>query len=116
MPAGASFVSARLRDDARVRIEAPGFGAGGANNPMAAMMGGMFGAMAQEGATQSEETQAVAHPMQGTFRITTDARILANNTDEGPQDGPGGLQTLTWDITPTTMTGPSVLLALNPSR
>ncbi|MCH5378085.1 MAG: hypothetical protein JJ992_29355 [Planctomycetes bacterium] len=109
-----SFVRANLRDGDRVRIEAPGFSAQGAN-PFAATMGGLAGAFAY-----SPEAAAAAGPdsgmpelpqMQGTFRIVTDAAILTNNTDEGPASHTG-VQELVWTIAPTTATAPSALLEL----
>jgi hypothetical protein len=49
----------------------------------------------------------------GTFRIVTDGDILANNTDEGPQAGPGG-KVLQWRITKRTTAAPMALVRLVP--
>lgn len=117
MPLGSSFVQARVRDDNRLRLDAPGFGGQGSGMPMGGMMMGMFGAMAQDKASSGgDDTIAVARPIKGTFRIITDAAILTNNTDEGPQVGPSGMQMLSWTISPGSTTGPTALLALNPAR
>ncbi len=110
MPMSNAFVSIRLRDDARARISAPGF-APTAGNPMAAMMTGMFGAMTQ-GEASGEGGQPPAlqqRPMEGTFRIVTDGRILANNTDEGPVADPRG-EMLVWNIDAGTAAPPTALI------
>lgn len=115
MPMGSSFVQLRLRDEGRVKVDAPGFSGTGAGGPMSGMMGEMFGAMAAgQAADESADDPALARPIEGTFRIVTNARILTNNTDEGPQDSPGGMQTLTWNVAPGASTTPAALLAINP--
>ncbi len=116
LPFPASFVQARLRDGQRVRIEAPGFAAPGGGNPLAAMMKGMAGAFGSgeetEDADAVEATQKPPlRPIEGTFRLTTDATILANNTDEGPEGSARG-QMLVWDISPGTTIAPMALLQL----
>ncbi len=114
MPAGASFLNVSLRNDGQVRIDAPGFASQGAGNPMAGMMGGMMG-LAQLGAqydaakSGEEEPPALVLP-QGTFRIVTDGRVLANNTDEGAA-GPASRQVLSWAIEPSTEAAPTALIA-----
>jgi len=115
MPMGSSFVQARLRDENRLKIDAPGFGGEGSGNPMASMMGGMMGAMASNGpATASASDTPPVRPIEGTFSIMTNAQILTNNTDEGPQPASNGMAMLSWTITPGSMTGPAALLALEP--
>ncbi len=115
MPIASSFVQARLRDGNRLRIDAPGFSPQ-AGNPMSGMMGEMIGAMGDGQATAANaETNDDARPIEGTFRIITNAQILTNNTDEGPQFGDNGMQTLSWDITPNSGAAPSALLALAPT-
>ena len=47
----------------------------------------------------------------GKFTITTDAAVLANNTDEGPTDE-GGMQVLRWEIGPKTFGPPMALFKL----
>ena len=49
--------------------------------------------------------------MDGTFRIVTDGRILANNTDEGPVEGAGG-QVLEWQVNRRTQSAPMALIQL----
>lgn len=108
MPMSNAFVSVRLRDDGQARISAPGFAPTG-GNPIGAMMMGMFGAMSEMGEEGGEVPQMEMRPIDGTFRIVTDARILANNTDEGPMGDPRG-QVLTWDIDADSMAAPTALI------
>ncbi len=107
MPMANSFVSIRLRDDGRARISAPGF-APTAGNPMGGMMA-MFGAMAQADGGELDPSAVETRPIEGTFRIVTDARILANNTDEGPAADPRG-EMLVWDIDANSMAAPTALI------
>nr|WP_305959279.1 hypothetical protein [Aurantiacibacter sp. 219JJ12-13]MDP5262687.1 hypothetical protein [Aurantiacibacter sp. 219JJ12-13] len=108
MPMSNAFVSIRLRDDGRARISAPGF-APVAGNPMAAMMMGMAGAFAEAGGENQEEPGMQLRPIEGTFRIITDAPILANNTDEGSaRDARGSM--LVWDIDAGTSAAPMALI------
>lgn len=109
MPMSNAFVQVRLRDENRARISAPGFAPTG-GNPMGAMFMGMMGAFA-ETATEGDESapEMNLRPPQGTFRIVTDARILANNTDEGPQAGPR-METLVWNIDGSTAAAPTALI------
>lgn len=108
LPMGSAFVNVYLRDEGKVRIEAPGFAAQGAGNPMQGMMGGMMG-LAQLGSGEDgEETPSLVMP-EGTFTIITDGAILANNTDEGPQPAATG-QALIWEISPQTEAAPTALI------
>ena len=49
--------------------------------------------------------------VKGSFTIRTNAKILANNTDEGPVDE-GAMQVLRWDVGPKTFGPPMALLKL----
>lgn len=105
-----AFVTASLRDGDRVRVEATGFvPASGAG----AFQGLMVAGMMNPGATESGGEEPAMPQAEGQFRIVTDARILANNTEEGPVDGAQG-QTLTWDIGPRSSAAPTALLELTP--
>lgn len=101
-----AFVQVSLRQDGSVRVDAPGFGPPSGGAAMAGMMSGMA---KSEGADENGPT-AMAD---GTFTITTDAQILANNTDEGPKPAPGG-QALTWPVNPRTKAAPTALLKMAP--
>ena len=110
MPMSTMFVTVVLRDDGQVRVDAPGFANTGGNNPMQGMMGGMAGLM-QMSSKEEEEPPKIALP-DGTFTIITDGRILANNTDEGPQATSHG-QALVWKISPRTQEAPTALIAFD---
>ena len=108
MPMGSSFVNLYLRDENKVRVEAPGFAAQGAGNPMQGMMGGLMG-LAQLGASEEGGDMPRMVMAEGSFTIITDGSILANNTDEGPLPAANG-QALSWDITPQTEAAPTALI------
>lgn len=113
------FVQVFLRKGGQVRINAPGFAAQNNDpNGMGAMMGmGSLAGLAAVGASGSG-VNAEAEAMKGipaidgtfTVRAAGGMRILANNTDEGPEAGTAG-ETLTWRITPRTAQVPTALVA-----
>lgn len=111
MPMGASFVSAILRKDGKVRIDADGFAAQGAGNPMQGMMSGAMG-LAQLKSSEGEGSPNMVLP-EGTFTVITDGAILANNTDEGPSQNAAGQQVLTWAVSPRTEAAPTALVDLS---
>lgn len=92
-------------DNGRLRVEAPAFHSDPDFSAMA-MLGG--GAMAGLGAGKPTVKPI---EVKGTFTLTTDAKILANNTEEGPEDE-RGMQKLSWDIGPSTFGPPMALLKL----
>jgi hypothetical protein len=71
----------------------------------------MVAGMATTFPTQSADAVPPIPEMDGTFRIVTDGRILANNTDEGPTQGPGG-QILEWRVNARTEAAPMALIQL----
>ena len=107
-PMSNAFVLANLRQGRTVRIDAPGFSGQGASNPFQS-----FASLAALGAASAGESDALPEipEMDGTFRIVTDGRVLANNTDEGPQATPEG-QVLEWKITRRTEAAPTALIQL----
>ena len=110
MPMSNSFVQVRLREDGRARVSAPGFAATG-GNPLGAMFIGMMGAFSEDVMAGGEGAPQMDMPQpEGTFRIVTDARILANNTDEGPMADPRG-EMLVWDVDSSTSAAPTALIA-----
>ena len=113
VPMANHFVQLALRDDNKVRMDAPGFAASSSGDPFSSMMGGMtgmFGAiMAASGDGEDEEDMLLFPELDGTFRLVTDTRILANNTDEGPVMV-NGRKVLTWTITKRTKVAPTALL------
>lgn len=110
MPMANMFVTVMLRDDNQLRVDAPGFAAQGGGNPMQGMMAGMAG-LAQMSGENGKDMGKIAVP-EGTFTIVTDGRILANNTDEGPQRHAKG-QSLVWEISPRTEQAPTALIAFD---
>ncbi len=110
------FVQIILRDEGVVRVNAPGFGP---QNDDMSMMGGMTSGLAGMAgmAAMSEEAPEEAPfgsmpVLDGTFTIVTSGRILANNTDEGPNPTPTG-QMLTWEVSPRTKSAPTALINLS---
>jgi hypothetical protein len=95
-------------DNGRVRIEAPTFH-NDADVSLMALMGAGGGMIPGMGGT-NKDIEPIE--VKGTFTIRTNARIMANNTDEGYSDE-GGLQVLRWEIGPKTFGPPMALLKLN---
>ena len=107
------FVQVVLRKDGRVRVDAPSFAAQDSSNPMGGMMGGMTSLAALSALADDSGEAAPAVPeLDGTFTIVTDGAILANNTDEGPEETAEGMQRLSWTITPRSTAAPTALLRL----
>jgi len=59
----------------------------------------------------SDKDGAPPSPAEGTFTLTTDGAVLANNTDEGPQPDAAG-QKLTWTVNPRSVGAPTALIRL----
>ncbi|KPP96237.1 hypothetical protein [Erythrobacter sp. HL-111] len=122
-PPSGPFVQVILRKDDVVRINAPAFAAQN-DNPLGGMMGGMMGnmgALAGLAALGDEENGGEGQQMpdipqvEGTFTLVLKGgmRILANNTDEGPDATPTG-EVLSWEISPRTRAAPTALIDLAP--
>ncbi len=101
-----AFVVLNRRSDGSVRIDAPGFGpTSGSGNAM--------GTFAQMAAMEGKKDQVVKMPeLDGSFSLTTNGTILANNTDEGARNDPAGLR-LAWVVTPRSGVAPTALVALD---
>jgi hypothetical protein len=115
MPTVSPFVTAIPRDDDRVRIDAPGFVQQSGDNPIMGSMSGLSNLGAAAAMADAGEEDGAALPfakLDGTFRIVTDGRILANNTDEGPSAHPRGAS-LDWKISPRTAQAPTALIAFD---
>lgn len=111
-PATNPFVQSFVRKNSQLRINAPGFTAQGPDSGMAGMMGGL-GAIAGMGPGAMDGENMPSMPqLDGTFTIRTapGMRILANNTDEGPETTTAG-EALTWRITRQTAQYPTALIA-----
>jgi len=113
------FVQVFQRKGGQVRINAPAFAV--QNNDatgLGAMMGmGSLAGLAAMGASESGNPDEAAAfksipQMDGTFtvRAAPGMRILANNTDEGPQATTAG-QALVWKIDARSTQAPTALIA-----
>lgn len=96
-------------DNGRLRVEAPAFRSDpemsfSALMGMGSMASGMLG-------KSSDKMPAEPIAIKGTFTLTTDARILANNSEDGAEET-GAMQTLRWDIGPAAYGAPMALLKL----
>lgn len=114
------FVQIILRDGNVVRVNAPGFAPGNETTPMSTMMSGVGGmgglaAMQSMSSDNADGTEGDGAPnvpvIDGTFRIVTNGRILANNTDEGPSASASG-EVLEWTVSPRTTQAPTALVDL----
>lgn len=114
LPMGNAFVSAIVRDDNQIRVDAPGFVMQDPSNPMRGMMAGMAGLANMEQQDGDEASTSAARLVlpQGTFTIVTDGNILANNTDEGPSTDPRG-KLLTWKVDAQSQQAPMALIDLS---
>lgn len=100
------FVQLSVRQDGTIRMDAPGFGAAGSDPfRMMALGGGLSGMQPSGEGPKFPEVS-------GTFTLTTDAPVLANNTDEGPQEHAPGQQ-LKWTIGGHAAPAPMALLQLD---
>lgn len=114
-PPSNPFVLVSMRQGHKIRMTAPGFSVQNGNGSMTSLMGGMAGALGGLAAASEGEESPALPQMEGTFRLTTDGTVLANNTDEGPIPGTTG-QTLEWKINRQTTAAPMALLDLAPAR
>ena len=89
-PMANPFVQLSLRKDGAVRLDAPAFAANPADPMRMMMLGNAPGLGGDDSKPNLPETS-------GTFTLTTDGAILANNTDEGPQLATTGKE-LRWTI------------------
>lgn len=105
------FVQVANRDGGTVRVDAPGFSAQSGGNPFQGMMAGMASAFTRMGNQEDGGEMPVVPELDGTFRIVTDGKILANNTDEGPVQTTAG-KILEWKINKRTQTPPTALISI----
>lgn len=110
-PMANSFVVANLRQGGSVRVEAPGFTGQSANPYQSMMMAGAASSFPVATGAQDPAAPPAMPEMEGTFRIVTDGRILANNTEEGPVANQGA-QVLEWKVNRRTQAAPMALIQL----
>lgn len=97
-------------DNGRLRVEAPAFRSDPEMSLSALIgMGSMASGMLGKGGSDKKPAEPIA--IKGSFTLTTDAKILANNSEDGPEDA-AGMQTLRWDIGPAAYGAPMALLKL----
>ncbi|MEO9617190.1 MAG: hypothetical protein ABJF89_06940 [Parasphingorhabdus sp.] len=112
-----AFLEAIVRNDDKIRIEAPGFAQLEQNSGI--MQLGTLAAMGDESKNETagfgEEDESILPAgftkPNGTFKIITDAEILTNNTEEGPETE-GGMKILFWNITERTSAPPMALIKI----
>lgn len=97
-------------DNGRLRVEAPAF----RSDPEMSLssligMGSMAAGFLGKSGTEKMPAEPIA--IKGSFTLTTDAKILANNSEDGPEDA-AGMQILRWDIGPALYGAPMALLKL----
>jgi len=97
------FVTLIRRKDGSVKVSAPAFSGEAPGGEM-----GALGAMASAGDAKGKPGQPKP---EGTFTITTDGRILTNNTEDGPTTA-GGSSTLKWVVNSRLAKGPEALIGL----
>ena len=112
MPMLIPFLTITRRADGSVRISSPildNQGAGFQGNGM----GGLGAVMAGDlGASDAKNPELANFPkLDGTFTLTTDAEILANNTEDGPKADPAGKR-LVWKMNVQNPAAPMALLQL----
>ena len=96
-------------DNGRLRVEAPAF----KTDPEMSMIG-MAGAGSLAGlmgGTRSGDKMPEPLVIKGTFTLSTDAPILANNTEDGPEKM-AGMDVLRWEVGPATYGAPMALLKM----
>ena len=106
-PMANTFVQVALRNDGTVRIDAPGYSPASMGGPMQ----GLTQAAMMDGANKDKMPELPQ--MDGIFTVTTDGKILANNTEEGPQTVPLGSK-LTWAVNARTEAEPTALIKMVP--
>lgn len=97
------FITLTRRKDGSVKVVAPAFSGGGAGGELASL-GAMAGAAGAPNKAEQPKPE-------GTFTITTDGRILTNNTEEGPA-AVAGRSVLKWEVNSRLDKGPEALIGL----
>ncbi len=111
-----AFVEAIVRKDDKIRIEAPGFAQ--IEESSGIMQLSTLAAIGEEESEPEGFTEDEKSPLpagftkpNGTFKITTNAEILTNNTEEGPETD-GDMKVLLWNITERTKSPPMALFKI----
>lgn len=104
---GSPMIHITRWDNGRVRVEAPTFH-NDADLSLMSLMGAGGGMIPGMGGSKNKFEPV---EVKGVFTIRTNARILANNTEEGPSEE-NGMQVLRWEIGPKTFGPPMALMKL----
>ena len=96
-------------DNGRLRVEAPAFKTDPGMSMMGILGAGSLAGLMGGGGPVEKMPEPVA--IKGTFILNTDAPILANNTEDGPETT-GGMDVLRWDVGPASYGAPMALLKL----
>jgi hypothetical protein len=108
------FVQVIRRNDGTVRVSAPAFSSGPDGSPLRSLarMGAMDQSGKDEAGKDKEPKKGPKLPvLDGTFALTTDGAILANNTEDGPQADANG-SALNWKVNDSTDSAPTALIGL----
>lgn len=98
------FVTLTRRKDGGIKLSAPAYSSGGAGREMASLAS-LAGAAASSGKPAQPKAE-------GRFTVTTNGRILTNNTDDGPATK-GERSVLTWDVDSRRDKAPEALIGLD---
>jgi hypothetical protein len=111
IPPTNAFVQIFVRKNGQLRVNAPGFGGDATNGHLTAAFRGLSSELGEVSRASNENPNTPQ--IDGTFTIRTTGamRILANNTDEGPEHTADG-EVLTWRIMPRTKQFPTALIDL----
>lgn len=108
MPVPNYFLLLNRRKDGAIRMDAPGFAPQQANQMFG---GGTMQAVAMRGAMTEGGIVPSMPELDGTFILTTDGEILANNTDEGAQAVAAGNK-LEWQVNVRATAAPTALVRI----
>ena len=105
------FVQIHRRDGGVIRINAPGYSAQAVTNglsPAFLLFGQGMGASEPMANKSDDEMMQF---IDGSFIVTTDGEILANNTDEGPTSTETG-KSLEWRVNSVSSQAPTALIRI----
>ncbi len=108
-PQANPFVQVILRGDGSARINAPAFSSGASGSPLRNLA--RMSAMDKSGKETEKDEGPQLPALDGSFALTTDGVILANNTEEGPRTDTSG-STLHWRVDENTEAAPTALINL----
>ncbi len=114
------FVALERRQDGHIRATAPAFGASAMAEGMGQLGGlamlGQMGAKrdAPSGSGGNTPPRDPSARRDGRFTVTTDAPIIMQNQESGARPAPNGKQSVTWRVTSTNKTVPTIIVRGQP--